>query len=164
MEGVSCSCTLQARMRELRKKYQKDSARLQAFAEDKTIHTVKATEENFINEVQGADVIYMRGGDTQKLKFTLDKHPDFTTVIKGKVVSGSSAGAYVLAKYYFSNSQNRVMDGCGLVPVRVVCHYQSIVHPIPEDIDPVREMEKYDNSLELVLLKDYEWVIREVEE
>lgn len=144
-------------------KYQKDSARLQSFSKGKIIHTVRATEENFMNELKNADAIYLRAGDTQKLKATLDKYPDFIEAIKGKVVSGSSAGVYVLAKYYFTNSLNKVMEGYGCVPARVVCHYKSEIHPTPENVDPVGEMEKYDNNLELVLLKDYEWVTKETE-
>lgn len=143
-------------------KYQKDTARLQFFAEGKTFYTVKATEKNFVDEVRSADVIYLRGGDTQKLKATLDKYPNFTEVIKGKVVSGSSAGAYVLSKYYFTNSLNKVMEGYGCVPAKIVCHYESKIHPTPENVNPVRAMEKYDNNLELILLKDYEWTVREI--
>ncbi|VAW32672.1 hypothetical protein MNBD_CPR01-533 [hydrothermal vent metagenome] len=146
----------------VKEKYQKDSVRLQSFSEGKTIHTIKATEENFIDEVQNADVIYLRGGDTQKLKNTLDKYPDFIEVVKGKIISGSSAGAYVLARYYFINSLNKVMEGYGCVPARVACHYESKIHPIPENVDLVSEMEKYDNDLELILLKDYEWAVREI--
>ena len=143
-------------------KYQKDSARLLSFAKDRTIHPVRATDKNFIEEVKSSDVIYLRGGDTQKLKTTLDKYPNFTEVIKGKVISGSSAGAYVLSKYYFTNSLNKVMEGYGCVPAKVVCHYQSKIHPSPENVDPVNAMEEHDNDLELILLKDYEWVVREI--
>jgi len=147
----------------IEEKYQKDSERLQSFAKDKQITTVRATRENFIAEVENADVIYIRGGDTQKMKETLDTYPDFLEAIKGKTISGSSAGAYVLSKYYFTNSLNKVMEGYGCVPARVVCHYKSEIHPTPGNVDPASEMEKYDNDLELILLKDYEWVTKEIE-
>lgn len=148
---------------DIEQKYRKDATRLQSFSAGKQIKTTIATEDNFINEIKDADVIYLRGGDTQKLKATLESHSDFLESIKGKTVSGSSAGAYVLSKYYFSNSHNRVMEGYGYVPARVACHYKSTTHPVPIDTDPVSELGKYDNDLELILLKDYEWVIREIE-
>ena len=126
---------------------------------DKRVTIVKATEENFIEEIKSADVIYIRGGDTQKLKDTLDGYPGFKELIKGKTVAGSSAGAYVLSTYYYTNSKGKVLEGYGCLPLRVVCHYQSTIHPAPEDSDPVANINKFNNNLELVLLKDHEWCI-----
>jgi len=143
-------------------KYKRDSARLQSFAKNKTINIAKATERKFIAEVKSADVIYLYPGDTQKLKTTLENYPNFKETIKGKTVSGSSAGAYVLAKYYFTNSLNTVIGGFGCVPIRIVCHYKSKIHPVPEGANPIGAMEKHDTTLELILLKDYEWVVKEI--
>ncbi len=148
---------------EIEEKYHKDCERLQSFATDKLITTIKASRENFTDEINSADVVYIRGGDTQQLKATLDAYPDFLEAINGKTISGSSAGAYVLAKYYFTNSLNKVMEGYGCVPAKVVCHYKSEIHPVPEGVDPVGMMAGYDNNLELILLKDCEWVTKEVE-
>ena len=78
------------------------------------------------------------------------------------MIVGCSAGAYLLASYYFSNSARGVLEGYGCVPVRVVCHYQSEFHVTAEDIDPVEEINKFDNTLELILLKDFEWKVFEV--
>ncbi len=118
---------------DVEQKYKKDAARLQSFTTDKQIRTTIATDKNFINEIKDADVIYFRGGDTQKLMATLDSHPDFLESVQGKTVSGSSAGAYVLSKYYFSNSQHKVKEGYGCIPARVACHYRSTVHQISSD-------------------------------
>tara|TARA_Y100001935_G_scaffold240590_1_gene229251 strand:- start:412 stop:996 length:585 start_codon:yes stop_codon:yes gene_type:complete len=144
-------------------KYKQDYSRIKSLLKNgKEIVVLRATEENFIQEVKNADVIYIRGGDTQKLKSVLDKYPEFVEVIKGKTISGSSAGAYVLSKYYFTNSQNKVLEGCGCIPVRIICHYESKIHPILENVDPVLKMRDYDDTLELILLKDYEWQVREI--
>lgn len=148
---------------DIEQKYRKDATRLQSFSAGKQIKTTIATEYNFISEIKDADVIYLRGGDTSKLKTTLDAYPDFLDSIKGKTVSGSSAGAYVLSTYYFSNSQNKVMRGYGCVRARVACHYKSTVHQVSRDTDPASELAKYDNALELILLKDNEWTIRDIE-
>lgn len=148
---------------DVEEKYQDDSERLHTVAPGKRVKTVKASRKGFVDEVRDADVIYIRGGDTRKLRTALDAYPDFREAIRGKTVSGSSAGAYVLAKYYFSNSLNKIMEGYGCVPVRLVCHYESGIHPIPENVDPVSVMDEYDNDAELIALKDHEWVIREIE-
>lgn len=140
-------------------KFNRDMKRFESHADTKEIHVRCATKENFIEEIKQSDVIYIRGGDTQKLKLTLDRYPEFVNAIKGKVVSGSSAGAYILSSFYFTNTESVVKDGYGCVPIRTVCHYKSNKHPVAGDVDPVLEMEKFNNKLELVLLKDYEWKI-----
>ena len=144
------------------KKYKEDSARIQSFVQEKKVVTMKATREHFMEEVEKADVIYIRGGDTQRLKSTLDTYPDFIRAIQGKVVSGSSTGAYVLSQYYFANSLGKVMEGYGCLPVGVICHYMSKIHPMPSDVNPVHEMEKYNTHNKCILLKDFEWIIQEL--
>ncbi len=77
----------------------------------------------FDNQLKNADAIYMRGGDTLKLRRALSKVKNFKRLLKGKVVAGSSAGAYVLAKYFYSNNLKRFMKGFGILPIKVFGHY-----------------------------------------
>ena len=138
-------------------KFEDDRKRISNFVENKEVTFVKATENDFINQVKNADVIYLRGGNTQQLKAQLSMYPELHEYILGKTVAGSSAGAYVLSKYYYSNSRDEVLEGFGFLPIRVVCHYQSKIHPVSADIDPLTKIDRFDNGLELVLLRDYEW-------
>jgi peptidase E len=82
----------------------------------------KAIDE-FLNQLKEADAIYMRGGDTLKLKRALSKVKNFRELLKNKVVAGSSAGAYVLAKYGYSNNLKRALEGFGILPIKVFGHY-----------------------------------------
>jgi len=140
-------------------KFEDDKKRISNFVENKEVTFVKATENGFINQVKKADVIYLRGGNTQQLKAQISIHPELHESILGKTVAGSSAGAYVLSKYYYSNSKDEVLEGFGFLPIRVVCHYQSKVHPMSAGIDPLTKIDRFDNGLELVLLRDYEWKV-----
>lgn len=135
--------------------FEQDRSRIVEQAGGKKLTIVRATKGNFVEEVEAADALYMRGGDTDKLLNVLKKHPDFGEAIKGKVIAGSSAGAYVLAKYYHSVSKGGVHEGLGLLPVRVVCHYESAGFEKVDD--PLALMGKYPKDLELVVLKDHEW-------
>ncbi|MEX0918144.1 MAG: Type 1 glutamine amidotransferase-like domain-containing protein [Candidatus Paceibacterota bacterium] len=123
----------------------------------KNIHYVQATKKDFLKQIKSADAIYIQGGDTEKLKRTLNEYSEFAYLIQGKTVAGSSAGAYVLSTYYYTNSQNKVLEGLGILPVRTVCHYQSEIHPAPDGVDPILDLNQFDKSLELVVLKDFEW-------
>lgn len=141
------------------KKFVEDEHRLRGFANNKDVLFLKASEADFENQVKKSNVIFLRGGDTELLLEKLRKYPELKGLIVGKTVAGSSAGAYALSKYYYSNSKDLVREGLGLLPVRTVCHYQSLVHPVSKNINPVGDINKFDNKLELVVLKDYEYKV-----
>jgi len=134
-------------------KFDDDKKRISSFLENNEVCFVRATENGFVDQVKNADVIYLRGGDTQKLKDQLSIYPDLPESISGKTIVGSSAGACVLAKYYYTNSMHEVSKGFGFLPIRIVCHYQSKIHPLSANTDPVTDINKFDNGLELVLLR-----------
>jgi peptidase E len=121
----------------------------------KDLNFLVASSEDFIQQIQNADAVYLSGGETEKLLNTLKQFPAFAKAVTGKVVAGSSAGAYALARYYYSNSRNTVSEGLGILPVKVVCHFKSKIHDVPAT-DPVELMEKYSENLELVVLADCE--------
>lgn len=130
-------------------------------ANGKHFEYVLATKQDFSKQVSQANAVYLQGGDTAKFRDTLDEYPGFEKDIQGKVVAGSSAGAYVLSKVYFSVTQGGIMEGIGILPVKTVCHYQSKIQE-NRDKGP-EELEALDDGLELVVLKDFEWKTFEVE-
>ena len=94
-------------------------------------------------------------GETSMLLSVLKNYSEFLDLAKGKVLAGSSAGANIFSKFYFSNSKDAVFEGLGVLPIRLVCHYGSNKFPIKND--PLELMKGYSENLELVTLKDYEW-------
>ncbi len=137
--------------------FEQDKSNILEQAENKKFTFILASPDAFMEQVKEADVLYMRGGDTDKLLTVLKQYPDFEKMIRGKVVIGSSAGAYVLAKYYYSGSKGGVYEGLGLLPVRVTCHYESEIMKREADKKGVDILGKYPGNLELIVLKDYEW-------
>ena len=78
----------------------------------------------FLEQLNRADVLYIHGGEMERL---LEILPDATIARKlfaNKIVIGSSAGAMYLATksvgYYNENGLN---DGAGILPVGVLVHY-----------------------------------------
>ncbi len=141
---------------EVPKLFAEDKARILEQAENKNFDIVRAEEGKFMGQASAAGAIYMRGGDTDKLIETLKSYPDFKNALEGKIVSGSSAGAYVLSTYYYSATKGGVHEGLGILPLRVICHYKSEILKGHGE-DAITLMEKYPHDLELVVLKDYEW-------
>lgn len=90
---------------------------------DRNIIVVNATHEDFLEQVKSSKVIYITGGDTRKLLNELNQYPDFIRSLDDKIVAGSSAGANVFAKLYFSTALKSVCEGLGVLPFSLVCHY-----------------------------------------
>ena len=139
----------------VQKNFKQDRERIFASTSVKDLNIELAIKEDFSEKLKKASGVYLRGGDTSKLYATLTNFPEFKESLEGKTVAGSSAGAYVLSTYFFSNSRGKVFEGFGCVPVRTICHFESDRHPMTGN--PLEEMEKYPHNLELVLLKDTEW-------
>ncbi|MDO8560797.1 MAG: Type 1 glutamine amidotransferase-like domain-containing protein [bacterium] len=130
--------------------FAQDKAALIKNSEGKRLNYTIALEENFIEQLKGASAIYMRGGETQQLFDTLKKYPNFSEEILGKTVAGSSAGAYVLSKWFYSNSADDIFEGLAILPVKVIAHYNG-----EEDIVRLLK-EKHPQDMEIVILKDFE--------
>lgn len=131
--------------------FARDKVNFLSHARNKELELVVAKKEQFVNQLKEADAIYMRGGDTFRLLEAL-KHSDFTKNIKDKIVAGSSAGAYVLSRYFFSKSTNDIHEGLGLLPIKVICHYNG-------NREILDKLKVFGDDLEVVLLKDYEFKI-----
>ena len=79
----------------------------------------------------------------------------FQQVILGKVIAGSSAGAYVLSRFFYTSS-HEIQEGPGILPIAIRCHYQGEPRIVAE-LKPYTD--KY--GLEMVLLKDCEYKVIE---
>lgn len=101
--------------------------------------------------------MYFHGGSTNKLLETLRTYPDLKPLLEGKTIAGSSAGAYAIAQFGASHSEDAVREGLGLAPLRVICHDESAeLPPAPGAVALLKETSK---NLELVSLKDCEWKV-----
>ena len=139
---------------EVKEVHQLQTKRMQELT-NKQINVEFATEENFLEQVRSAHAIHMRGGHTPKLLSTLSKYPELLSLFSTKTVSGSSAGAYALAAYGVGHSEEGIREGLGLVPVRLICHYES--EELPPNPESCVMLENMDSTLELLKLRDFEW-------
>lgn len=131
--------------------------RCQENSQGKKLNITIATKENFLDEIKRAHAILFNGGRTKILMEALKEYPDIRSFVQGKTVAGSSAGAYTLASFGSAHSEERVKEGLGLVPVRVICHYESLKQPpTPKSVELLRNTRQ---DLELVILRDYEWKV-----
>jgi len=102
-----------------------DKKVINSIAEGKSINFVLADKDTkkFVQQVKNADAIYMRGGETSMLKKALIGIKDLKGLFDNKVIAGSSAGAYVLSRYYMS-SRGEMGEGLGILPIKTFAHYE----------------------------------------
>jgi cyanophycinase-like exopeptidase len=112
-----------------------------------------ADPDNLASQIKKCDVMYMRGGVTGKLKSLISKTPNLEKLFEGKVISGSSAGVYVLTKHYYGNDSHKFGEGLGILNIKAFCHYK------PKDSDVVEELLKIGEELSTIILPDYKWEV-----
>lgn len=91
------------------------------------IEFIMASADKFLEQLSSADAVYFRGGDTKRLKERLEAIEGWQSKLEDKIVIGSSAGAYILAKHYLdlSSEQPSLGEGFGLLPIKIAAHYES---------------------------------------
>lgn len=135
--------------------FAKDSKMFLDNSNNKKLNFLVPNEENFIEALKMTDAVYLRGVDQFQLLNTLKKYTEFIDLLKTKkIVAGSSAGAYVLSKYFFSNSKNDIFEGLGVLPIKLICHYEEEKHK-----RVIKEFENIGEKLEVVKLREFEFKI-----
>lgn len=121
----------------------------------KDIEVVNATYDNLIEQATEAKVIFITGGETPQLVEDIWLYPNFFKAIKDKVVAGSSAGACLFSAYYFFSEEKGVLEGLGILPIRLMVHYGNAEYNATEE--NVQLLKAYPEDLELVTLQECEW-------
>jgi cyanophycinase len=84
------------------------------------IDKASANDAEIVNKISQSRLVYMLGGFTGYLGETLKDSASWQAMLKayesGAVITGSSAGAMVLCRYYYDPARSRVIEGLGLVP------------------------------------------------
>jgi hypothetical protein len=87
-----------------------------------------AEYEHFIEQVEWADAVFLRGGSSSELVDALKGQSGWTDYLEGKTVAGTSAGADALSTYYYGLDHLEMREGLGLLPVKVIPHFKSDYH------------------------------------
>jgi len=111
----------------------------------------------FKKQIEEADIIYFRGGKTQKIVDTISTIKDeFLSLIDGKVYAGSSAGVMFLSDYARSSDKGW-KKWFGLLPINSIVHYSDEKHK--ETLEEFRNNNP-DNQNEYILLPETEFIVK----
>lgn len=81
-----------------------------------------ARRDTFESKVQQADIVFFHGGDSWALLEAISKYDDFEKMLGG-IIIGSSAGANLFAKNFWSASARKAGEGLGILDVNTMVHY-----------------------------------------
>lgn len=130
--------------------WESDSGQFERNKGKHEIEFMVASKKEFYKQISWADVVYLGGGRTPRLLTALKTYKSLGSKFAGKVVTGESAGANVMATYCYSKSGGGVLKGLGLVPVKFMPHYEGENKELLEAIP---------DKLEIVTLRNYEFKV-----
>jgi len=124
---------------------------------DKKLEFTVASDNisTLIEQITSSDVIYIRGGIETFLYELFLKIKNLKELFQDKVVAGSSAGAYVLSKYFYSNSRDRIEEGTGVLPIKTLAHYSDALS------GKLEELKEHGEDLRVYTIPETEFVIIE---
>jgi peptidase E len=130
-----------------------DTQKLMSCDKNITREIADRNMEKCIEQIKHSDAIYMRGGTTQDLLDNLKKIKNLGKLFEGKTVAGSSAGAYVLSKYYWGNSVAEIREGLGILKIKSIAHFSE---ELQQGYD---KLKSYKEDYPLYALPDTEFVV-----
>lgn len=103
---------------------QEDISQFEKAKGDKHFKIIKASENDFYEQIKLADLVYFSGGETSRLLKILSNLPKTKQYLAEKTIAGESAGAKSLCLYAISSSGGGIIKGLGLAPFTIICHYE----------------------------------------
>lgn len=112
-------------------------------------------KEKFIQQIKITDIVYIRGGRTALLAEALRNVKDLKDLFKDKIIGGSSAGANILSKYYYSISEDCIREGLGILPIKVFCHYSK------DKVEKLNKLKNYNEDLKVYTIPEQKSIVIE---
>ena len=115
----------------------------------KLLHFDVANDENFRTQIAWADVVYLCGGTSTKILQSMQPFAsELLALFAGKIVAADSAGANILSTVFYSKVADQVLNGFGLLPIKLICHYKEEYERKLDGIEP---------DLEVVRLNEFQF-------
>jgi peptidase E len=127
---------------------------------NKGLQYVNATLDELETQIQNATAIFVTGSSSEILIGAMKEFPNFASWIEGKIYAGSSAGACLTSTVYYHCSHQKISEGIGLLPIRVMVHYGNSDFNATDET--LAELKQHREDLELVVLPECEWIVKEI--
>jgi hypothetical protein len=129
-------------------KYMEWRVRIAASVPRYSVQFGLATHKDFKDQSEVYDALFIYGGDAALLIDTMKKLGNYREILdKFKAIAGSSAGAIMLSKYGWDCNERKIVEGLGLVPAKVLVHFESETYGKVDERGPIDWQEAYDELL-----------------
>jgi peptidase E len=135
----------------------KDSFNSLETNKDLVFQMAKLDSREFSQQILQSDIIFINGGRNGCLKDVLEGLDNLTKLIDGKVIVGISAGANILAKYYYSSVADDIREGIGLLPIKTFCHFTK------KNISELDELDKYKEKLPIYKIPEEKYLVLDID-
>ena len=122
-------------------------------SEQNDIKFTIARKKNFVKEIKNSHVLYFRGGNPFLLLEKLKQISNLENYFQNRVIAGSSAGAHILSRYFYSKVKHRVGKGLGILNIKICCHHSS------KSVNIIRKLKRYKEDLPILALPEYKTVV-----
>lgn len=132
--------------------FKKDCLRIVGNSKNKNLVFEIALPEKIASQLGEADIMYVAGGNTFRLVKIMKKIKGFKSLIKGKVIAGTSAGAYFACKYFYENDDQKIGKGLGILNLKITGHFKT------KSQESFHALVKYKENLPLLILPERKWI------
>jgi hypothetical protein len=156
-------CIFARPRQEWAKAYSDDQKSFSTHLPGKQLEFQLADPERFTQQVKWADAIYIRGGSAEiAATEMLKKDGGWMNGLYGKTLAGTSAGADLISKYYYDLDNLKIVEGLGLLPIKVLVHYRSDYNAPNIDWDSAYELLKnHGEELPIVTLAEGQYHVQQ---
>lgn len=132
--------------------FEKDKRRISELSSISNLEFKIAEESTITQDIMQSSYINIRGGDSFELLKVMFRVANIESLFQNKVVAGSSAGAYMLSKYFYSNDYRKLGTGLGLLNTKIYCHYSA------DDTKIITKLADYKEKLPMIILPSHTFI------
>lgn len=135
--------------------FKEDKEKFKRIAGKKSFELILASDnpDIFKKQLSGVKSVYIRGGKDWLLQRKLRKTKNnLPRLFSGKTIAGSSAGADLLSKYFYSIDTKKIESGFGILPIKIYAHYKS-------DKKNVERLKNHMENLKTYTIPETEFII-----
>ena len=120
-----------------------------------------ATSEKFLEQIKHSDVIFFQGGIPKVFMAVLQTVGDWQKWLEGKVIVASSGSADTFCKYYGVGKTGNIGEGLGILPVKIIPHWQSDYEVNINWDELLQKLKSYKEDLTVFTIKEGEFIVVE---
>ncbi|MCX6825114.1 MAG: Type 1 glutamine amidotransferase-like domain-containing protein [candidate division SR1 bacterium] len=112
---------------------------------------------SLLKQIKSSSLIYLVSGDNQKYLNIFSKIPDIKNILTDKTIVGVSAGSLIWSKIFYSQNEERVKTGLGLLPIKCIVHWGSKYSSLSTDEERLKLLEEYGEKLPIIKIPEQEY-------